>query len=210
MPHFHAVQHVGGAVHGPECAEVPAEFVTNGLKDLGGGIGERGGLGQDACHRVLHRHTPFRILALRDIDDRSMDDRLASFLFQAHVGQHVNRRAILVAKAELMTEERALLLQLGEESLAVRSGVVELPRRIGLDLLARGVAEHARESFVAIQDLSLERGAEYPRHVAFKQQAVAVFRGGQFFHGSAPLPPYLRLAQLPFDRGEQPGAGCSS
>src|SRR5262249_1846663 len=122
-------------------------------------------------------------------------------LVQAHVSQTVNRRTILVAKTKLVTEEGAVFPQLGEEPIAVRTGVVEFPRRMGLDLLARGVAEHARESLVAIEDLPVERGAEYPRHVAFEQQAVAVFRGSQFFQGSVPLSPYLRLAQLPFDRG---------
>jgi hypothetical protein len=73
---------------------------------------------------MLHRHATFRILALRDIDERPMDDRFASLLSQAHVSKRVNTRAILVAKTDLVTEEPAVLSQLGKEPIAVSRGVV--------------------------------------------------------------------------------------
>ena len=95
-------------VNSPEGAEVPVEAFANRLEDLGGRLGRRVGLGQNAGRLILRRQSPFGLLAKGDV---VKDDHSAL------------QRAILVAQGSASDQDPRAIVAAGIRD--IKLGVVD-------------------------------------------------------------------------------------
>src|SRR5262249_19756351 len=109
------------------------------------------------------------------VDRRALDDRepAVGALDEALALEDPDRAAVLAPEADLVVRQVLPLEQLGDRGLAVLALQVHVPGGLLEHLLARGVAEDAREGLVAVEDPAVERGAVHAREVALEEGAVA-------------------------------------
>jgi hypothetical protein len=66
MPNFDAPEYLGLLIEGPERADIPPQGLRDALKEIRGGLGKSGGLGQNQRHPVLRTQTPLGLRAVGD------------------------------------------------------------------------------------------------------------------------------------------------
>ena len=115
-------------------------------------------------------------LAVRDVDAGPLDDERAPVLLNDRAAlERPEERPVAAPAAGLFVYEAALLEEPLDPGRAVGLRRVKLLRGCAERVLARSEAVHARERFVALEDLALERRPEEAGRIALIDTAVSRF-----------------------------------